>query len=276
MAKITQEQRESYQKQIKHYKAKIETIKKEINGLKMEVLKNKEQEPMIRFKISNLVLNLITYFCSMNEISVHLLEVKNTGFLEKARQQVYEAIINIEQIVTNLLNVPFSEYSDRLDLLSEITDTQRLNFIKKLGYCIDLVQEDFGENTKWKWSFVEIDGRFAVVTKNLFDLRRFQQLDDPHEEGYKERRDYFRIIQRLLSEASQGYREKFMLSTKKVEDLIKAIEYQKSLLRLNQLLGDTEKIEKSKKQIDVWTNMLEKHLAQLEEEKKKRKISGKG
>jgi len=275
MAKITQEQRLIYQQKIKYYKTKIDVIKKDINQLKIESVNNKNKEPLLYFKIANLILNLITYYCALNEISVYLMSVKNTTFLEKARQQLYETIIVIEKVVTNLVNVPFSEYSEYLIPLASVSDLERLNYIKKLGYCIDLVKENFGENTKWKWSFVEIEARFSVIAKNIFDLKRFQKLDDPHEEGFQDRKKMFSIIQRLLYDASLGYREKFELSTKDTEDLIKAIDFQSALLRLNQLTGDQEKIEKCKKHIEVWTNILDKKIEEIEEQKRNKQISKK-
>ena len=47
----------------------------------------------------------------------------------------------------------------------------------------------------------------------------------------------------MLFDSSQNYREKFELSTKDIEDLKKSIDFQRSLLRMAQLLADTEKIE---------------------------------
>lgn len=272
MAKITQEQRSIYQQSIKIYKNNIEEIRKEINTLKIIALKDKENEPKLRFKMANLILNLITNYCALNEISVFLLDVKNVAFLEKGRQELYESIMNIEKIVTNFIDVPFSEYSEKLMPIKDISDLERLNFIKKIGYCIDLIKENYGENTKWKWSFVEIDARYAVISKNIFDLKRYQALDDPSEDGFKERREHLKIIQQLLSETSHGYRDKFEFSTKDVEDLKKATDLHKALLRISQIIGDDTKIEKCKKQIDFWTNILEKHLAKIEEEKKKKQV----
>jgi len=272
MAKITQNDRINYQQNIKIYKNKIDEIKKAINLVKIEMTRDHSIEPVSRFNIANMILNLITLHCSLNEISVHLLDVKNTGFLEKAREQVYEALIHIEKVVTNYINVPFSEYAEALDQIANITDEQKLFLIKKLGYCIDLVKANFGENTKWKWSFIEVDGRFAVIAKNLLDLKRYQRLDEPSQEGYSRRREHFNIIQKLLYEASQGYREKFELSTKNTDDLNKAIEFQKALLRFSQISGNEEKILKCKKCIEVWSNLMEKHLADIEEEKKKKQF----
>ncbi len=273
MAKITQEQRTIYQQSIKIYKNKIDEIRKEINSLKIVMLKDKNKEPKIRFKMANLFLNLVTNYCALNEISVYLLDVKNMAFLEKARQELYESIMNIEKIVTNYVDVPFNEYSDRLIPIAEITDLERLYFIRKLGYCIDLIKENYGENTKWKWSFVEVDARYSIVTKNIFDLKRYQALDDPREAGYTERKQHMSIMQKLLFEASHGYRDKFEFSTKDVEDLKKATDLHKALLRINQIIGDDVKIEKCKKQIDFWTNIIEKHLEKIEEEKKKKQLA---
>jgi hypothetical protein len=272
MTKITQKERDDYQEKVDLYKTKIEEINSKIKENSIEMIKDKEREPFIRIQNANYYLNLITLYCGMNEISVYLLSVKNTAFLEKARQLIYEAIMSIEKIVTNFLDVPFSDYAEQLNKIADLTDEDRINIIKKIGYSIDLVKENLGENTKWRWSFVEIEGRMAIITKNIFDLRRFQKLDDPRELGFQQRRAHLAIIQRLLFDASQNYREKFELSTKDIEDLKKAVDFQKSLLRIAQLLGDVEKIENCKKQIDVWNTLLEKHATQLEEEKKRKAL----
>ena len=271
MAKITEKERNEYQQRIDLYKARIDEIATRLKNNTLEMIKNKDKDAVLKIENSNLYLNQITIYCGMNEISVNLLAVKNTAYLEKARQLLYEAIMSIEKVVTNFLDVPFSDYSDQLNKIANINDIDRLNLVKKIGYCIDIVKENFGENTKWKWSFIEIEGRMTIVAKNIFDLRRFQKFDDPREAGFQERREHLNIIQRLLLASSNGYREKFELSTKDLEDLKKAVDFQKTLLRINQLLGDNDKIENCKKQIDVWNTLLEKHAAQLEEEKKKRK-----
>ncbi|HOJ63627.1 MAG TPA: hypothetical protein PLE45_04330 [Spirochaetota bacterium] len=270
MGKITDQQRADFQEKINFYKTKIEDLNSQYKNLSIEMMKNKEKEPLLRIKAANLIMNQITIYCAMSDLSVFLLGVKNTAYLEKARQLLYEVIINLEKTVTNYVDVPFTDYSDKLEKISDYSDAEKLNIIKKIGYCIDLVKEEFGENTKWKWSFVEIEARFAVIAKNLFDMRKFQKLDDPREEGFQDRRAHLSVIQRLLRNASNGYREKFELSTKDIEDLKKAIDFQKALLRINMVLGDNEKIETCKKQIEVWNTLLEKHLAQIEEEKKKK------
>ena len=271
MGKITQDQRTVYQEKVKYYKSKIEELATEIKKINIEIAKNPESAPLKRIAIINKVMNQITIYCGMNEISIDLMAVKNTSFIEKGRQLLYEVIINIEKIVTNYVDVPFSDYSEGLSTLESMSDGEKLILVKKIGYCIFLVKSSFGENTKWKWSFVELEARFATITKNLFDLRKYQKMDDPRTEGFKERRNHLSIIREHLMSSSQGYREKYELSTKEIEDLKKAIDYQKALLRVNTLTGDNEKVENCKKQIEVWNTLLEKHLSDLEAKKRPQK-----
>ncbi|MCG8572377.1 MAG: hypothetical protein MJB14_19775 [Spirochaetes bacterium] len=268
MAKVTEDQRQKYQEKVKYYKSIIEELTLKNKKLKSAIMKDPDDLPLLRIQLVDNYLNQITIYCGMNEVSVDLLTVKNTAFIEKARQLLYEVIIQIEKIVSNYLDVPFSDYQEGLAELNSLTDYKKLTLVKKIGFCIDLVKESFGENTKWKWSFIEIEGRYAVITKNLFDLKKFQKMDDPRQEGFKERRTHMQIAQRLLQESSDGYREKFELSTKDIEDFKKAIDYQKSLYRLNTITGETEKVEKCKKQIEVWTTLLDKHLAEIEKNKR--------
>ncbi len=268
MAKITDDQRNQYQESVQFYKKKPEEIVAEQQKIKSS--SNETNKILNEISIVKLNLNMITIFCGMNDLSVDLLNVKNTAFLDKARQQIYDILINLGNILTNYLDVPFSEYSENLKKLDFMSDEEKLRFIRYIGLCNDLIKKSFGENTKWKWSFVDIDSRFAIITKNIFDLRKYQKLDQPTEAGFKERRAHLSIIQKLLQNASNGLREKYELSTKSIEDLKRAIDFQKALLRINSIIGDTDKVETGKKQIEVWTTLLEKYLSELESKKRVR------
>lgn len=272
MAKITEDQRNQYLESVKFYKKKIEDLMLEQKKLRTDAAAHNINKGLLEIKLTKISLSQITIYCGMNEASIDLLEVKNTAFLDKARQLLFEVLINMGSIVSNYLDVPFSEYSDKLQLLDSMTDKEKLNLIKEIGICSDLIKKSFGDNTKWKWSFIDTDGRFAIIAKNIFDLRRYQKLDQPTEAGFRERRAHLSTIQKLLFQASQGYREKYELSTKDIEDLKKAIDFQKALLRINSIIGDTEKIDNGKKQIDVWTTLLEKHLIEMDEKKRKRPL----
>ncbi len=268
MAKITEADRSKYLEEINIYKNKIDEISKKIKSNAIEMSKDKTREPYLRIDTANNYMNQISIYCGMNLISIDLLEVKNNSFLEKARQLIYEALMNLEKVVTNYVDVPFSDYEGLLEKISDITDFDKLNLVKKLGLSIDLVIDGFGENTKWKWSFAELDARFSVIAKNLFDLKRYQKLDDPRESGYKERKEHLQIVLQSMQLASQHYREKYEFSTKDIEDLKKAIDLQRGMLRVCQLVNEFERAENCKKQIDVWNTLLEKKLVDDAEKKR--------
>ena len=268
MAKVTEADRTKYLEEINIYKNRIEDISKKIKNNNVEIANNKTREPYLRIDSTNAYLNQISIYCGMNTISVYLLDVKNNSFLEKARLLIYEALMNLEKVVTNYIDVPFADYEEFLEKIADITDFDKLNLIKKLGFSIDLLVESFGENSKWKWSFVELESRFSVISKNFFDLKLYQKLNDPREIGYKERREHLKIIFQSMQSASQHFREKYEFTGKDIEDLKKAIDLQKGMLRVAQLVNDTEKLENCKKQIDVWSTLLEKKLIEDAEKKK--------
>ena len=170
MAKVTNEQRVKYQEHIAFYKKKIEELEKEIKTLKLQVLKEPaEVASYTQIKIAKLLLQEIGIYTAMNEVSVDFLEVKNTLFLDKARQFISDVIINLNKIVTNYLDVPFSDYEKELALLSEMSDEDKYKLICQIGYCSDIIKNNFGENSKWKWAFLDTDSKFAILA-NFINL----------------------------------------------------------------------------------------------------------
>ena len=109
----------------------------------------------------------------MSSLSLSFLGVKNEAYLNEARKCIYKAIIYLEEIVSGLVDAPFSDYEAGLETISAFSDESRYNLVRKMGFTIDSLEEGFGENSKWKWSFVELEGRFAAVAKNLLNLKTF-------------------------------------------------------------------------------------------------------
>ena len=54
--------------------------------------------------------------------------------------------------------------------------------MRKMGFTIDSLEDGYGDNSKWKWSFVDLEGRFAATAKNLLNLRTFIAGMDPRSE----------------------------------------------------------------------------------------------
>ena len=96
---------------------------------------------------------------------------KNNDALNEARKILYKAIIYLEEIVTNTIDIPFSELGPYHERILNVTIARRYSIITKLGLAINILKDAFGDNSKWKWSFVELEGRYATVAKNLIDMK---------------------------------------------------------------------------------------------------------
>ncbi|MBR6198842.1 MAG: hypothetical protein IKQ61_01115 [Spirochaetales bacterium] len=268
MGKLTDKQKLDFQERVKYYKNLIDEAEKKQKELNQLIIKEPENEWLNRIKSANNNLNIISLNCAMSEMSYFILGIKNTAYLDRARQTVYEVLSNIEKIVTNYVDVPFTDYEEQLHRIDDYSDAERVKLIKMMGFCVDRLADDFGENSKWRWSFVEIYARVSVIAKNLLDMRRYQKCDDPREEGYRERREHLKLVLESLTDAAKGYRDKFELSTKDPEDMKKGIDHLKALLRIYQINQDAEKVESTKKNIEVWSAILDKHMAALDKAKR--------
>ena len=266
MAKVSERARSRYQEKIKEYKATINSIllreKKEFDAFK----KGDTSQNSKRLTLADNNLMLVSYYTLVNSLSMSLLGVKNETHLNEARKCLYKAIIYLEEIVSAYVDVPFGDYQDQLDTIEEVSDSDRHNLVRKIGFSIGSVQDGFGQNSKWKWSFVELEGRFATVTKNLINFRTFIAKLDPRIEGYEERVAHSDLAKKLLQSAADGYRQKYELSTRRIDDIRMGINFLSALKRIHILLGESEKAEVMTKKIDGWKLKLETDI------KKKKKI----
>ena len=129
--------------------------------------------------------------------------------------------------------------------------------VKKLGYTIDAVKDGFGANSKWKWSFVELEARFATIAKNMLNMKTLISGMDPRVPGYEARLNHLNMVKENLVSAADRYREKYELSTLRLDDFKLALSYLGAARRLFALLGEAENVETTKKKIDVWSQKME-------------------
>ena len=275
MGKISSEAKKDYFEKLKNYKVEVERLqKREVNLAKIvETGQAGTEQKLLALADENL--NLVSYFLLMNGLSVSLLGVKNEAFLNDARKGCYKAIINLEKIVSNYVDVPFSEYEEMLEKIDSMDDASRYRLMRKLGYSIDSVVDGFGDNSKWKWSFVEIQARYATVCKNMINLKTYISGMDPRVPGYMERQAHMKLAMELLQAAADGYRQKYELSTLRLDDFKIAINYLAAIRRIHSLLGNSEESESMKKKIDIWRTKMETDLKKKELRSKAEKGPGK-
>jgi hypothetical protein len=270
MAKISQAAKKKYFEKIKEYKKIVNGFLENEKKLKSAMLADEKGANYKRLSLADENLNLVSYFLLMNSLSLSLLGVKNELYLNEARKCCYKSIIYLEEIVSTYIDAPFSDYEDRLATIEAYDDISRYNLVRKLGFTISSVEDAFGINSKWKWSFVELEGRYATVLKNLINLKTVLGKLNPSISGYQERRDHLELAVEMLKRTSARYREKYELSTLRIDDMKHGINYLSALKRLQTLMGESEELEITKRKIDVWTVKMETDLKKHEEEQNRR------
>ena len=265
MGKISEEAKKRYFERIKEYKGAVDQILRRETNLVQVIHTDEKGAGYKRLALSEENLNLVSYHVLMNALSVALLGVKNEAYLNDARKGCYKAIIYLEEAVTPYVDVPFSDYEAHLAMIEGFDDANRYRLVRKLGLSIQAVVDDLGENSKWKWSFTELGGRYATVTKNLLNLKTLVAGMDPRVPGYDSRTAHLALAKRLLQQAADGYRQKYELSTLRIDDFKLAIGYLSALRRIHMMLSESDEADNLRKKIDVWKAKMETDLRKKEQ-----------
>jgi hypothetical protein len=266
MAKISLAARKKYAETIKEYKKVVNDILDREKKIKAAIAQDDKGANYKKLALADENLNIVSYLLLMNSLSVSLLGVKNEGFLNDARKCIYKSIINLEEIVSAYIDAPFSELDERLATIENFDDVSRYQLVRKMGYTIFAVEDAFGKSSKWKWSFVELEARYTTVLKNLVNFKTLISKLNPNVAGYDERRAHLDLILEMLRLTSTRYREKYELSTLRIDDIKAGIWYLHALRRIQILLGEKEEVEVTKRKIDVWTQKMEADLKKKEAE----------
>ena len=111
---------------------------------------------------------------------------------------------------------------------------------------------------KWKWSFVELEGRFAVVAKNMYDFKNYiKAYFDPGDADNEDSILYLRLIKRLLDKSANAYRDKYELSSRRLDDMKAGINFLLALRRVSVALGESDEAEELKKKAMTWKEKME-------------------
>lgn len=262
-----------YQEKLKSYKQKIEQITNSIKTIEKETAKNNNLSNYGKLSIANNYLNIIGIYCTMSDISMELLGIKNEGFLNEGRKLLYKMISLLQEIVGNAIDVPLSETLEKLQTISRLDDRKRLNLFIKIKDAIRNIESRFGTNSKWKWSFVDLEGESAIVIKNMIDFKALQSKRDPRIDGFVERNEMLNLVKNILRDAATRYREKYEMVTPEPSEMKKAIHFLSALFRVHSLFKEPGEAEAVKKNILIWQEKLDGDMKALEE-KRKRKAQG--
>ncbi|MCR5046507.1 MAG: hypothetical protein K6A42_08020 [Treponema sp.] len=258
MAKITNEDRELFKKESKQYE---ELIKAELDKEKEMLTVIKGDSVGVEYKkmiLAEQMIYIATLYNAINSASVKILEVKNNDALNEGRKILYKAIIYLEEIVSNVINIAPAEMSDRMEAVSNTPLEKRYYLVRKLGLAIQMIVDAFGDNSKWKWSFVELEGRFAVVAKNFYDFKNYvKAYFDPGSPDNENSILYLRLIKTLLDKSANAYRDKYELSSRRLDDMKAAINFLLALRRVSVALSESDTAEELKKKAMTWKEKME-------------------
>jgi hypothetical protein len=256
MAKITTIDRLRYLERVGSFRKAIdELLKKEKETLPL-IREENESSAMLRIALAEDMLNLASNYIIMSGVSNALLGIRNEETLNDARKSLYKCVIYLEGVLGNYVDAPFSEYEDKLARIASLDAAGRYLLVRKLGLAIQLLKDAYGDHSKWKWSFVELEGRFAAAAKNILDLKKASANTDPRSPEYEPTVYLVRLIKKLLSQTADRYRERYELSTRNTEDLKMGIRFLSALRRLQSLVGNRSEVEVTKKKMDVWESKL--------------------
>ncbi|MDR2515957.1 MAG: hypothetical protein LBC88_01090 [Spirochaetaceae bacterium] len=222
-----------------------------------EVLSRLPSEPRAlaaaRLDLAGLMLDLASCYIVENSLFLFFHERINEDCLNEARKAFTKSLQYMEEVVTSWVDVPFSDLDTRLAALQGISAEERYGLVCRMGLALSLLQHAFGENNRWKWSFVDFEGRLAAITRNILDLRNLAANMDPRAGEYAATVFHVRMMKKLFMQAAARYRERYELSTQNSGDFRRAIDFLNALRRMYIALGERGEAEELKKTIDAWT-----------------------
>jgi len=221
-----------------------------------------------KLTLADEMLNLVSCYVAMNGISQVLMKSRDEDALNSARKALFKSIVYLEDVVTGFVDASFSDYKDKLDEIEAVEPAARYALVRKMGLAIDLLANAYADNTKWRWTIVELKGRFAVVAKNLINLDQINANSDFRSPHYEPTVYHLRMAKKLLAQAAERYREKYELSSKSVEDFNKSLSFLSALRRLSVVTGARDDAETIKKKMEIWSTKLASDI-KLKAERKK-------
>ncbi|MDR1251056.1 MAG: hypothetical protein LBK62_02705 [Treponema sp.] len=265
MAKISNEERRRYIEKTKKYKTASDVLLCREKSVLTTIKTDSTGAAFKRFSLVDEMLNLVSNCIIIDGISRAVLKVKNEDALNDGRKSLYKGLIYLEEVVGTQVDAPFSDYEEKLAAIESVSVAERYLLIRKMGLTIQLLENAYGDNTKWKWAFVELEGRYAAAAKNTIDLRSAIMNSEPHSPDYEPTVYYLRLIKKLLVQAAARYREKYELSTSRIDDFKQGIAFLSALRRLHVVLGDRDEAETVKKKLEIWSIKLEADVRKQEE-----------
>ncbi len=264
-----------YAKKELEFKGQMEKCKSFIKKLEKEIDENQDIFNDYRaISIANESLKMISLCVNITDDMAFLRGVKNESYLNEGRKIFYNILLTLEKVFSDFINLEPTEIQAVTEKMTKFDPARKVIFFRKMGFTLDRISQAFGEKSKYKWTFVDMFSRYAVLMKNSMNFKELLARD-PRKDFFEENEVLINILFDLLNKASDKLREKYELATKEVTDMNKAIKILDELRRIYTLTNDNNAVDEVKKKMEVWTEKLEKDQQNKERSKAINKTKGK-
>jgi hypothetical protein len=250
-------QNDYYQKRIAPYKAKIKELIKNEEAILAECREDPSTAAVKLYSLAERMINISSNYLVLNGIGEAIFDNRDENALGEAKKFYSKALIYLENIVSGKVDVPFSEYEKALSELKPVAIPQRYELVKKLGLTCSLLQTAYGDNTKWRWVFVDMEGICATVSKNLLDLKRVQTNTDPSSPDYEPLLYHLHFVKKMLNNSADRFYSRYSLVAKRRDDMQKALNFLSALGRICVVINERDELEEIRKKLEYWQNILD-------------------
>ena len=112
----TKEDKRKYSEELTYLKRKMDEINQKISHLES---KKGENEKLDKILISSHLVDLVTVYNAMTDLSMNLLGYKNESYLDAGRKSLYKSLILLEGVVSNAIDIPLNENYELLNALED-------------------------------------------------------------------------------------------------------------------------------------------------------------
>jgi hypothetical protein len=257
MAVVSKAEKAAYNDEIKDIKREVDQTKKSISEASSKRKKNPNISNYYNLEMASKEMDAIENFIKMSDLSMEMLKIKNNTYLENARKEFYKVLQHLEEVVGADLDRSLKENDENLVTINKLNPKQILTFVQRMHRILNTLKNKFGQDSKWKWSFVEWQARAAVITKNITSFSEVAKYRDPRAEFFYERRELMQLSKESLTEAARQFRTKYEMAGKARDDLKKSIDYLAALRKIHVLFGEDTEATKLKNIIDAANMALE-------------------
>lgn len=266
MAKISEAAKADCTRMQNKYKNLLAGIESKLVNAEKDLLTLEDNFEIASKKIEAAVLYIqaSAYIATICYIAIEYIDVRSDNQLNDGRRYINKAIMLLEEVFGNhtddslTLNDEIHEY-----LKDKLSDEWKYHFICSFGYIIDYFKYCYGENSKWLQNFIEIEGRFATLGKNMIDFKSYIKELSPELPGYKFRVKMMELVKKLLAAAAEQYRTKYELQDKRLDDMKMALNIIASLRRIHVYLNENEESEEKKKMYDLWKKKMDADIKKM-------------